>query len=136
MLFNQFNDHCSILGTWPLQGQCSLLLHCIILVLIFMITFMQACLPNFFPCCLKMSNIFTFEWPPFAQWAKEIFMINVTFIESGNTSESIDAFYKSFAWPAKKLFEVDIFVPLLEQWSKPVSESKSLWESFAMWTLY
>ena len=53
-------------------------------------------------------------------------MVNDTFIESGNTSECNDVFCKSLVQSANKLFEVKIFVELMEQWSKLASESTSL----------
>jgi len=59
-------------------------------------------------------------------------MANVTFVENKNTTECNDVFCKSLVQLAKKLFEVKVFVPFLEQWSKQVSESTSLRESFSM----
>ena len=40
--------------------------------------------------------------------------------------ESYDVFCKCLVRLANKLFEVKVFVPFMEQWSKPVSESTSL----------
>jgi len=59
-------------------------------------------------------------------------MVNATFIESRSTTECIDALRESLVQSAKKLFEVKAFVPFFEQWSKPVSESTFLRESFAV----
>jgi len=46
---------------------------------------------------------------------KNNFVINATFIESRNTSECNDVLCKSLVRSAKKLFEVKIFVPFVEQ---------------------
>jgi len=43
-------------------------------------------------------------------------MANATFIESRNTSECYDVFYKSLVRPAKKLFEVKF---LFYFWNNP-----------------
>jgi len=71
-----------------------------------------------------------------ADSAKNNLMVNATFIESRNTTECIDALRESLVQSAKKLFEVKAFVPFFEQWSKPVSESTFLRESFAVWMHY
>ena len=66
---------------------------------------------SFFPTsCLKMSNFFTFEWPPSAQKRllskKTLHGKNATFIESRTSTECKDVFSKSLVWSAKKLIEV------------------------------
>jgi len=67
-----------------------------------------------------------------ADSAKNSFMVNVTFIESRNTTECNDVFCKSLVQSTNKLYKVKVFVPFLEQWSKLASESISLRELFAM----
>jgi len=59
-------------------------------------------------------------------------MVNDTFIENRHTSECNHVLCKFLVRSTNKLFEMKIFVPFLERCSKPVSESTSLRESFAI----
>jgi len=131
-----FKDHCSIFGTWHLQNyarflynvylsfdfydcalKCKYAAQNVFKIVLF-----------FSPGCLKMP--FFHIWVTSIRWpSKRVFMLNITFIEVeaiGNDLWCKDEFYKSVVRPAKKLFEVKIFVPFSKQSSKPVSKSLRL----------
>lgn len=101
--------------SWPCIQHC----RCLYTAAVLNLWMLQpiACLMFSLNClkCQIFSHFGDICFLNHADSAKTFFMINVTFIEIRNTSTCNDVFCKSLIRPAKKLFELNIFVPFLEQ---------------------
>jgi len=71
--------------------------------------------------CPQFSHFIDLHLVNNADSAKNTCMTNAAFIENRTTSERNDVFYKSLVRPSESLFEVNVFVPFSEKWSKPES---------------